>query len=105
MPKSGVIITVVYGTVVTGLSLSNYISVTFIPLASFQSLKTTTNIALSVILFAIFVKEQIFPRNVLSAVICTVGVILIVQPEFLFTGTRVGSGDPAGEHFTTVHII
>ena len=97
VPKSGIIITVAYGTVVTGTSLCNYISVAFIPLASFQSLKTTANITLSVIIFAIFAQENTFIKNILSAMICVTGVLMIVQPEFVFPGSHRETEEQHGE--------
>ena len=97
VPKSGIWSTVAYGTVVTLLSLSNYISVTFIPVASFQSLKTTANVSLSVIIFALFAQEHAFIRNIISAMICVTGVLMIVQPEFMFTGSQRGIEEQHGK--------
>ena len=102
MPKSGILITVVYGTVATGLSLSNFISVTFIPLASFQSLKTTSHIVLSVILFALFAQEHIALKNIFSAIVCITGVLMILQPEFMFEGSHSRTVEQHGEFLNTI---
>ena len=99
VPKSGILTTVAYGTVVAVISLCSYISVTFIPLTSLQSVKITINISLSMILFAICLKESITVKSIVSALLSITGVILIIQPGFIFTRSQSGSFEQSKCHY------
>ena len=86
--RSAILVTVTYGTVVTTCSLCAFISMAFIPLTSYQSMETTSFIALSMFLLALFAQEHISIQNIISTITCVTGVFMILQPEFMFEGSE-----------------
>ena len=77
--------TACYGAIIFANTIATYTSVTFIPLTSLQAMKITVNITSGVVLFAIFLKEKIDLKLLIVSLVCSVGVVLIIQPEFIFT--------------------
>ena len=65
-------------------TVSTYTAVTFISLSSFQSIYLSSCIVSGIILFAIFLKEQITLKMVFAAILCCIGVLLVIQPQFIF---------------------
>ena len=69
-------------------TVSNYTAVTFISLSSFQSIYLTTCIVSGVILYAIFLKEQMTLKMMSAAILCCIGVLLVIQPQFIFHNSK-----------------
>ena len=67
---------------------SLYISVTFIPLATQQALYNTTNLLVSLILLWIMLKKSPTWDKIVSVIICIVGVVLVLQPDFIFISKK-----------------
>ena len=65
-------------------SLALYISVTLIPLASSESCTVTFQIISSLVIFTIINKERITWDKLLAVPVCSTGVLLVLQPTFLF---------------------
>ncbi len=84
IPKSEILGTVLFCVSQNLTATFLYVSVTFIPVSSADALFITSSLVSGIILFRIFWKEEITLRNVSLIVLCTVGVLLIIQPDFLF---------------------
>ena len=61
-----------------------FIGVTFLPLTTVQCVMQTTNIAIGVVMFYIFLKETISIQILVSALVAICGVIMVIQPDFIF---------------------
>ena len=61
-----------------------YTTVTFIPVASAQSIVITVALLSGLVLFTLVTKEKITVDKVLAAFVCIGGVLLVLQPNFLF---------------------
>ena len=68
--------------------VSLYTAVTFISLTSVQSVCLSTFIITGIILYATFLNEQITLKMVFAAVLCCSGVLLVIQPQFVFQNSR-----------------
>ena len=66
-------------------SLAIFVSVTLLPVSSVQSLTQTSSIVSGVILFYLFLEDKPTLRVFLSALMCTGGVLCVIQPNFVFT--------------------
>ena len=55
-----------------------------IPISAAQSLQQTSQIVSGVLLFALILKEKITIRILVSSVLCVAGIMLVIQPDFLF---------------------
>ena len=66
------------------VNLTLYISVTMIPLASCESVFVTCQITLSIVIFTFINKEKVTWDKALAIPVCTMGVILVLQPPFMF---------------------
>ena len=62
---------------------------TLVPASSSQSIQITTSIFSGIVLFAIFWDENITIRRVALALVCVVGVTLVIQPEFIFVKWKI----------------
>ena len=71
------------------IPLMYYISVTFLPLTSAETLKVTTCTASGVPLFAIFIQEKITVKRLLFAVLCICGIFLVDTAWVYFQGGGV----------------
>ena len=60
-----------------------YTTVTFIPVASAQSIVITVALLSGLVLFTLITKEKIAADKVLAAFVCIGGVLLVLQPKFL----------------------
>ena len=63
-----------------------YISVTLIPLASCESVSVTCQITFSIVIFRLINKEEITWDKLLAVPVCSAGIILVLQPPFIFEG-------------------
>ena len=88
IPTSEIVNVVCYGFITFVDTTSIYVAVTMLPLSSVQSIEVTTVLLSGIPLYAIFWKEEITVKRVIFAVLCVCGVILVVQPEFIFTAKR-----------------
>ena len=75
---------VLYTVATTTMSVAIYISMTMIPISATQSSQQTSQIVSGILLFALILKERITIRILLSSVLCIAGIILVIQPDFLF---------------------
>ena len=66
-------------------SLAIFVSVTLLPVSSVQSLTQTSGIVSGVILFYLFLDDKPTLPVLLSALMCTFGVLCVIQPNFVFT--------------------
>ena len=72
--------------VLTNVStLAFYVSVTFIPLATSESLLMTSGMISGMVLFKICNKEKIKWDKMIAVPLCIVGVFLILQPPIIFS--------------------
>ena len=84
IPRSEILWTFFYATLVFIRSIGQFVAVTLVPVSCSQSIEMTMSIASGIVLFAIFWEENITFRRVGLALMCAVGVILVIQPEFIF---------------------
>ena len=73
-----------YTVVTTVHAALLYISMAMLPVTTAQSLQQTFNITVGIFLYALVLKEKITARIVFSSFLCIGGVILVLQPEFIF---------------------
>ena len=66
-------------------SLTIFVSVTLLPVSSVQSLAQTSSIVSGVILFYLFLDDKPTLPVLISALMCTCGVLCVIQPNFVFT--------------------
>ena len=83
------ILTVIYAALISVDTIGLYISVTFIPLATQESIMDTTNLFGGLILFWIFLKEKPTTEKVVAVILCGVGVFLVLQPDFIFSSHQL----------------
>ena len=69
----------------SGISVPLYIAVTLTSVTTAQCIFMTSGITSGLFIFLLIVKEKITIKRVLCAILCITGVILVVQPEFLFS--------------------
>ena len=82
--KSEICGTLCLGFLSFGTSICIFIAVTFIPLSSERAIEMTSTMISGIILFAIFWKEVVSFKNILFAFLCICGVLLVIQPSFIF---------------------
>ena len=71
-----------------GSTISIYVSVTFISLASAESIRMTCVMASGITMLSLFWEERITFKRLSIAALCTFGVMMVIQPEFIFTGEQ-----------------
>ena len=84
IPKAEMINVLLVGILNFFVAMALYVSITFVPLSTAQSIEVTSNITSGLILFAVFGVERITCKRVALAVVCGVGAIMVIQPEFIF---------------------
>ena len=84
IPKSHIVAMLCYCSSTVTLSLCTFVAVTLIPLASAQCITTSSGITSALFIFAVFWTEPIIPKRVVFALLCISGVVLVVQPDFIF---------------------
>ena len=67
-------------------TLTLFIAVTMIPLTSFESVFVTSQAVTSLIIFRLINKETTTWEKLLGVPVCSAGVILVLQPPFIFGG-------------------
>ena len=80
IPKSEIISTFSLDFIVFLGTVTHYLAVTFIPLATAQSIFLISGIISGLILFAIFLEDKITILKLTLTVSCMCGVILVIQP-------------------------
>ena len=86
VPRDLILATFCYSVLLFSMTIGKFISCTLLPVATVQSMIMTTRITSGILIFAVFLKEQITLKRVLSVGLCVSGVILIIQPVFIFAG-------------------
>ena len=76
--------TTLYSLLSSTTSITMYVAVTLLPVSTMQSLRETCNIISGIILFYIFLNEKPTCSVFISASMCICGVILVIQPSFIF---------------------
>ena len=84
VPRSEVPVTLCYGISNFAMSFTLYVAASIIPLASAQSIQITSGLASGLVLFAIFCKEKMAVKRISFVLLCIIGVILVIQPQFIF---------------------
>ena len=84
IPKSHIVAMLCYCSSTVTLSLCTFVAVTLIPLASAQCITTSSGITSALFIFAVFWTEPITVKRVVFALLCISGVVLVVQPDFIF---------------------
>ena len=74
----------VYTLVTTMCSAIIFISMAMVPVSAAQSLQQTAQIISGILLFALILKAKVTIRVILSSVLCIAGIMLVIQPDFLF---------------------
>ena len=86
--------TMLYGILIGYLTLSKFVAVNFIPVSTMQCLTITVNLITAPILFRIVGSEKPTIMTLINILLCTVGVIFMVQPPGLFLSlSAVNQGD------------
>ena len=73
-----------YTVVTITCTVLNYISIATVPISAAQSLQQTSQIVSGILLFALILKERVTMRIIVSSVLCVAGIMLVIQPDFLF---------------------
>ena len=84
----------------SGISLPYFIAVTLTAVTSVHCIFITSGITSGLFIFLFAVKEKITVKKVVCALLCIIGVTLVVQPYFLFNGinqTENKTGHPQSE--------
>ena len=83
---SRIVIIMCLGITILADTTCLYIAVIYIPVSAAQSILISTEIISGIFLFAIFLKEKITIKGIVFAVLCVIGVFLVIQPNFIFRG-------------------
>ena len=87
LPRDTIPSTIAFGTFSFLSSTCHFVAVTFVPISTAQCLHFTSGIIFGMFLFTMFWEDKITTKGVLCAILCTIGVILVIQPNFIFTNT------------------
>ena len=94
IPRKAIPSTIAFGTFMFLSSICYFVAVTFVPISTAQCLHITCAIISGMFLFTIFWEDKITVKGVLCAILCTTGVILVIQLNFIFKKTvPVADGD------------
>ena len=80
-----------YSLTTISISLPFAVAVTMSALSSAQCILVTSGITSGLLIFRLTLNEKITIRKDICVILCLTGVILIVQPEFLFYMKQVGN--------------
>ena len=83
--RTEILSTFVFGVLSFLSSMVYFVAVTFVPVSTAQSLHITCGIVFGMILFAVFWTDKITTKRVFCAILCIIGVTLVIQPDFIFT--------------------
>ena len=81
------------------ISVTQYTAVTFIPVASAHSVFVTITLSSGLVLFTLIAKEKMRIDRPLAVLICIAGVLLVLQPTFLFH-----TSDQQNGHYPIVNV-
>ena len=84
IPREEIISTTLYSFLSFTCSVTLYIAATLLPVSSVQSVSQTSNIVSGVILFYLFLDDKPTLPVLVSALMCTCGVLCVIQPSFIF---------------------
>ena len=70
-------------------ALSNFTAVTLISLSSAHCILLASAVASALLVFPLFKEEKINIKKVIFALLCITGVILVIQPDFLFVNKHI----------------
>ena len=103
LPREDIPFTCLTGILAFMTSICIYIAVSLISLSSAQSVYMTSNLISGIILFAFFAGDKFTLTNGIVITMCISGVILVVQPDFLFQpiSTAANTSDPNVNMTTT----
>ena len=90
--RTEIVSTMLYSVLAFSAAMTWYTAVTFLPIASAQCIVQTTNITTGLCLFYFFLSDKVDIYVFISASICTGGVVLAIQPEFIFNNGESSSG-------------
>ena len=76
--------TSLYSLLCFSTSIAMYVAVTLLPMSTMQSLRETCNIVSGILLFYIILDEKPTCFVFISASLCICGVLLVIQPSFIF---------------------
>ena len=65
-------------------SITHYVAFAILPVASVHCVSLTTQIVTGVVFFSLFWSEKLDLVKILAALICVTGIVLVMQPEFIF---------------------
>ena len=98
LPREEIPSTIAFGAFSFLSSTCHFVAVTFVPISTVQCLHFTCGIIFGMFLFRIFLEDKITIKSVLCATLCTIGVTLVIQPNFIFTKTV-----PSADGVTDIH--
>ena len=84
IPRSEIIGSLCFCLLSITTSVCLFVAVTLIPVSAVESLRITSAIISGTFMFAIFWDEKMACRNIVPAILCCGGVLLVIQPEFIF---------------------
>ena len=88
-----------YVVVIATISITQYTAVTFIPVASAHSVFVTITLTSGLVLFTLIAKEKMRIDRPLAVFVCIAGVLLVLQPTFLFHNSNQENG-----HYPKVNV-
>ena len=84
IPRHEIPYLALFGIFILVDNISIYAAVTFLPLSTCQCIIITSSIVSGLILFAVFYNDRVTVRSICLALLCACGVVLVVQPPFIF---------------------
>ena len=107
--KFNMAIICLYSVTSVSISLGFFIAVTMSALSSVQCIMITSGITSGLFIFRLTLNEKITVKKLFCALLCITGVILVVQPEFLFYTKQAQNTTEMihtqGEHDTETNVI
>ena len=88
-----------YVVVIATISITQYMAVTFIPVASAHSVFVAITLTSGLVLFTLIAKEKMRIDRPLAVLVCIAGVLLVLQPTFLFHNSDQQNG-----HYANVNV-
>ena len=79
--------TIIVYAFISNSTIGVYIAVTWLPASSVQCISITSGIVSGIFLYAILLNEKITVKNIICALLCICGVLLVLQPGLLFAKT------------------
>ena len=86
--RSEISSTILYSVLCLLAAITMYAAATFLPLASVQCIVQTVNITSGMCLFYLLLDDKMDIYVLMSALMCIGGVILVIQPSFMFNNEK-----------------